>query len=201
MSEDAKILSIILLGFVAFVSGGLGLWLLIDVVTDLGLGGLMLLAIPIGGLILLCMVCVVQITRMLGQDTDKDATLCSVPDEPQVRPVPDKQPRRSDRNPNSEVFVEHLPDEACLSSQHFYDIGFWSKPEKLHSVGSAGISREEAIQEIQAAFRRAGVEIVSVEVNSNSELTVWRSVCRGTGKLEGRRLGGASIKRVLWQDD
>ena len=68
MSEDAKIVSVILLGLVAFVSGGLGLWLLVSVLSGLGLGGLMLLAIPVGALGLICMVCLIQISRILGQE-------------------------------------------------------------------------------------------------------------------------------------
>lgn len=179
MSEDAKIVSIVLLSLVAIVSGGVGLWLFIDVVSGLGFGGLMFLAIPIGGLSFLCLICLVQIAKILGQDD---------------------QSTQSVGKQNTEVVVEHLSDIACLSPEFLYDIGFWRQPRVLHSAGSAGVSRKKAIQEIQAAFRSADIEIVNIEVNTNSELTVWRPACYGTGELEGEWLGGASIKRVLWQD-
>ena len=140
----------------------------------------MLLAIPVGGLGLLSVICVVQISRMLGQDNQS------------------KQSTGYLEGPG--VVVGSLSDAALLSSDYLYDIGFWRKLGKLHRVGSSGVSRDKAIQEVEAAFVRAGVEIVNAEVNTNSELTVWTSVCSGSGMLEGRRLGGASIKRVLWQD-
>jgi len=61
------------------------------------------------------------------------------------------------------------------------------------------VTHDEAIKEVITAFKRAKIEFVRFATNEPSEMELWRAIYHGKGTREGRRLGGASIKRVLWQ--
>jgi len=103
----------------------------------------------------------------------------------------------NDATAGTVVEVEDLSQIAKLASHELYDVGFWRQSGNLHRVGSAAVSREVAVKEIKSALRRAKIADVRVEVNTTTELTVWRAIYHGRGPQEGKRLGGATIKKVL----
>lgn len=108
-------------------------------------------------------------------------------------------------NPKSQpkgkaVDVVELEELIQLNPDDLYDVGFWRQSGALHRTGGTAVSREKAIKEVKTAFKRSGIEFVRFATNDTREVEVWRAIHHGKGTREGRRLGGASIKRVLWQD-
>lgn len=63
--SDAKMILVILLGLLAVVTGAMALWLLLDTLRGLGVGGLGFTGTPIGLLGVTCALSVIAIARIL----------------------------------------------------------------------------------------------------------------------------------------
>lgn len=91
--------------------------------------------------------------------------------------------------------LEHLHETSNLDPSALYDVVIWRQSGNLHRHGSTGVTKDQAIKEIVSTMRRAKVEFVTLDTNTESELTVWRAVYNARGKQEGKRVGGATIER------
>ena len=97
------------------------------------------------------------------------------------------------------LHIEDLENVALLSRLEEFDVGFWRQSNEIYKIGSAGVSRDLALRELMSTFRKAKIEFVRINKNSTVELDLWRASHGGRGVREGRKLGGASIKKVIEQ--
>jgi hypothetical protein len=99
------------------------------------------------------------------------------------------------------VSIDEIKQVAKLGGFLLYDVGIWRQSGNLHRAGGTGVSRDEAIDEILQTFRKANIDSVAIHKNTHEELEVWRVAHNGRGRQEGKRVGGASIKKVTWMSD
>lgn len=95
------------------------------------------------------------------------------------------------------VHVDDLEDFSCLSNWEEFDVGFWRQSSGVYKLGSACTTRGQALKEILSTFRRAKIDYVRVNRNNEDELDVWRASHGARGVKEGKKLGGATIKKVV----
>lgn len=77
-----------------------------------------------------------------------------------------------------------------------WTITFIRQSGNVHRVDSAA-TPEEAVRKVQAAFRRAKIDLVRLSANSPSGFTAMRAIYNGRGSSEGKKLGGAVVSRSL----
>jgi len=97
------------------------------------------------------------------------------------------------------LYTEQLKDAALLSDNYLYDVAIWRQSGEIYKIGSAGVSRNDAIKEVLQTFKRANIDTITIRKNTTEEIEVYRLFHNGRGRQEGKRVGGASIKKVLWQ--
>ena len=95
------------------------------------------------------------------------------------------------------IHIDDLEDVALLSKWEEFDVGFWRQSSEVYKLGSACTTREQALKELLSTFRRAKIDFVRVNRNNIDELDVWRASHGARGVREGKKLGGATIKKVI----
>jgi hypothetical protein len=75
-----------------------------------------------------------------------------------------------------------------------WTITFLRQSGNLHRVDSAATG-EEAVRKVQAAFRRAGIDLLRLSNNDGSGFTAMRAIYNGRGSSEGKKLGGVKVSR------
>ena len=95
------------------------------------------------------------------------------------------------------VHIDDLEDVAALSKLEEFDVGFWRQSNEIHKLGSASTSSKQALKELQSTFRRAKIDFVRIKRNNKDELDIWRASHGARGVREGKKLGGATIKKVV----
>lgn len=95
------------------------------------------------------------------------------------------------------VHINDLQDVALLSQLEEFDLGFWRQSSEIYKLGSACTSRGQALHELISTFTRAKIDFVRIKRNNIDELDVWRASHGARGVREGKKLGGATIKKVI----
>jgi hypothetical protein len=95
------------------------------------------------------------------------------------------------------VHIDDLRDVAVLSQLEEFDVGFWRQSSEIYKLGRACTSRGQALKDLQSTFRRAKIDFVRIKRNNIDELDVWRASHGARGVREGKKLGGATIKKVI----
>jgi hypothetical protein len=74
-------------------------------------------------------------------------------------------------------------------------ITFIRQSGNVHRVDTAATS-DEAVRKVQAAFRRAKIDLVHISLNGPDGFSAHRAMHNHRGSSEGKKLGGAKVSRA-----
>lgn len=104
------------------------------------------------------------------------------------------QEKLDDPNNETFIYIEQIQDVWKLLPEADYDPVVWRQSGEIHSHSEFTMSREDALEYVLKAMKRAKIESVSVLENTEDEFTVRRSVQNARGRQEGKRVGGFTLK-------
>ena len=101
-----------------------------------------------------------------------------------------------DPNNNKVVYLEQLPALAALSGAGEWQVVIYRQSGNVHSAMSVRGDASFAIQTAMTTMRRAKIDAIAIQVNEEGRLKFTRLFHNHRGRNEGKKVGGAEIKRV-----
>lgn len=102
------------------------------------------------------------------------------------------------KDPNNKkiVYLEQLPSLALLAGFGEWQVVIYRQSGNVHSAMSVRGDAGFAIQTAMTTMRRAKIEAIAIQVNEEGRLKFVRLFHNHRGRNEGKKVGGAEIKRV-----
>ena len=103
-----------------------------------------------------------------------------------------KEGRLDDPNRSDTIYISQMREQSRLRTGPV-DVALIRQSGNLYRELGVFASVSDAFDEVEKSFRRAKIESVHVQSNSESEFRVIRLHHSHSGKAEGKKLGGAIV--------